>query len=314
MSRRPIARRLRPLRHALETAAARAAMGLVSALPEHAALAVGAAIGRAAGVLLRRRARISLANLRVAFPQLDEPARRRIYRENMAELGRTAVEWARLPSLSPEALRERVEIVGYEHLGRALARGRGAFAVTAHYGNWELLPALMHAAHPEARLVFVGRTLQNPALFRLIVARREQGGGELLPQDARPILRALRDGKAVGVLVDQYTTQRKGGVLAPLLGVRAWTNAGPALLALRTGAAIVPAHVRRLHGGRHRLEFDPEITLVETGDRDADVRAAVTHINAALSRFIASQPAGWLWSHRRFRRSPDVPDDLYGRR
>jgi len=314
MSRRPISRRLRPLRHAIEVAAARAAMALVGALPERVALALGAAIGRAAGVLLPRRARISLANLRVAFPELDDAARRRIFRENMAELGRNAVEWARLPSLSPEALRERVEIVGLEHLRGALAKGRGVFSVTAHFGNWEMLPAVMHAAAPDTRVVFVGRTLRNAALYRLIIERREQGGGELLPQDARPILRALRDGKTVGVLVDQYTTQRHGGVLAPFLGVQAWTNAGPALLALRTGAAIVPAHVRRLGPGRHRLSFDPEIELVTTGDRDADVREAVTRINEALSRFIRSAPAGWLWSHRRFRRSPDVPEDLYGRR
>jgi KDO2-lipid IV(A) lauroyltransferase len=314
MSRRPISRALRPLRHAVELALARAVIALVCALPEGAALALGAGIGRAAGVVLRRRRRISLTNLRVVFPELDEAARLAIYRAGMLEFGRNAVEWARLPRLTPEALRERVEIVGLEHLRAALARGHGVFAVTAHYGNWELLPATMHASAPDTRVVVVGRALRNAALYRMIVARREQGGGALLPQDARPILRALRDGKTVGVLLDQYTTQRRGGVLVPFLGLRAWTNAGPALLALRTGAALVPAHVHPLGGGRHRLVFEAAIEPARTGDRDADVAETVARVNAALSAFIRAEPAPWLWSHRRFRRSPDVPEDLYGRR
>lgn len=314
MSRRPISRRLRPLRHAVELAAARGAMAVVSALPERFALAFGAALGRAAGVALRRRRRISLANLRVVFPELDAAARARIFRDSMVELGRCAVEWARLPQLSPEVLRQRVEIVGLEHLRAALAKGRGAFAVSAHYGSWELLPAVMHAAAPDTRVVVVGRRLRNAALYRLIAARREQGGGELLSQDARAILRALRDGRTVGVLLDQYTTQRRGGVLAPFLGARAWTNPGPALLALRTGAPLVPAHVHRIGPDRHRLVFDPEIPVPSSGDRPADVTEAVARTNEALSRVIRADPAPWLWSHRRFRRSPDVPEDLYKRR
>jgi len=314
MSRRRISRKVRPLRHAVEVALARAAIALVCALPERAALAVGAGIGRAAGALLRRRRRISLANLAVVFPELDPATRAAIYRRHMREVGCNAVEWARLPLLTPEALAERVEIVGLEHLRAAVAQGRGVFAVTAHYGNWELLPATMHAVAPDTRVVVVGRTLRNAALYRMIVARREQGGGELLAQDARPILRALRDGKTVGVLVDQYTTKRRGGVLAPFLGLRAWTNAGPALLALRTGALLVPAHVHPLGGGRHRLVLDPAIEPSSTGDREADLLATVTRMNQALSGFIRADPAPWLWSHRRFRRSPDVPEELYGRR
>ncbi|HVP28365.1 MAG TPA: lysophospholipid acyltransferase family protein [Myxococcota bacterium] len=313
MSRRPIARRLRPLRHALELVATRGAIALVCALPERAALGLGAALGRAAGAVLRRRARISLVNLRVALPEKSDAERRAIYRASMAEFGRNAVEWARLPRLAPAELRARVETVGLEHLRDALAKGHGALAVTAHYGNWELLPAAMHALAPDTRLVAVGRTLRNAELYRMIVARREQGGGELLPQDARPILRALREGKSVGVLVDQYTTQRRGGVLAPFLGVQAWTNAGPALLALRTGAPLVPAHAERTGPGRHRIVFGPEIAPARSGDRDADVRETTARINAALSGFIRQDPVPWLWSHRRFRKSPDAPADLYGR-
>jgi KDO2-lipid IV(A) lauroyltransferase len=164
---------------------------------------------------------------------------------------------------------------------------------------------------PDWRISAVGRAQRNTALYEMIRARREQGGGVLLPQDARAILRALRENAIVGVLVDQYTTGRKGGVLVPFLGLRAWSNAGPALLALRTGAALVPVHVERVGPRRHRIVFEPEIEPVSTGDREADVRETSERLQAAISTWIRRDPVPWLWSHRRFRRSPDAPESLY---
>lgn len=314
MSRRPISRRLRPLRHALELFAARLAISFVTRLSEPQARALGAALGRASGTLLLRRTRIARANLRVVFPQLDAAAREQILRASLEESGVAAVEWARMPLLDAAALRERCEVIGLEHFDRAIEQGRGAFAATAHFGSWEVLPALVLAHRPTLPLVVVGRELRNRRLYEWIRARREQGGATLLAQDARAILRALRAGSLVGVLVDQYTTQRRGGVLVPFLGVNAWSNSGPALLALRTGAAIVPAHVHRGPDGRLRLVIEPAIEIAPTGDRAADVRSITARLAEVLGRAIHEDPAPWLWSHRRFRRSPDLPDDLYERR
>lgn len=313
MSRRPISRALRPLRHALELFAARIAIALVMRLSEARARALGAALGRASGRLLPRRTRIARANLRVAFPALDDAARERILRASLEEAGVAAMEWARMPALDAAALRERCEVQGIEHFDAALAQGKGAFAATAHYGSWEMLPAAVRAHRPEMPVAVVGREMRNRALYDWIRARREQGGAKLLPQDAKAILRALRAGSLVGVLVDQYTTQRKGGVLVPFLGVRAWCNAGPALLSLRTGAPIVPIHVHRLDDGRLRLVIEPAIEIVATGDRAEDVRAITACMAERLGRVICEEPAPWLWSHRRFRRSPDLPEDLYER-
>lgn len=312
MNRSPLAKRLRPMRHALELAFARAGIALVNALPEAWALRLGAALGRASALVLRRRSRVALANLRLVFPEWSDVRRREVMKESAAEFGRSAVEWARLPSLPPQVVRERFELVGEEHLQSALATGRPILAATAHYGNWEILPLAVHAVRPDIRLVAVGRTLRNEALYRLIVARRTQGGGELVAQDARAILRALRQGAVVGVLVDQYTTGRKGGVLVPFLGRKAWTNAGPALLALRTNAVVLPGHVERIEGGRHRVVLSAPLELTRSSDREADVLAATARIQQAVESWVRADPVPWLWTHRRFRRSPDAPGDLYG--
>lgn len=303
-----------PLRWRLEFVLAWLATAWIRALPERAALALGAWLGRLAPSCLPRRARLVRENLRLVHPDWSETRREALLRANFVELGRCMAEWARLPDLDAGSLQERVELEGLEHLRAALARGRGALVVTAHYGLWELIPAAVRAHLPGLDVAAVGRTLRNPYLFDLIVRRREAGGGELLPQEARAILRALRRGVAIGILIDQYTSERRTGVLAPFLGLRAWTNAGPATLALRTGAPVLPVHVRRREGVRHVIVLGPEIPPPASGELRADVLELTARINRAVGAFIEDDPVPWLWSHRRFRRSPDAPAGVYGER
>ena len=164
MSRRPRSRAWRPLRHAIELAAARLAIGFVCALPERPALALGAWLGRASGLVLRRRSRVALANLRIVFPELRRRARRAILRESLAEMGRCAVDWARVAQWSAEEIRARVEIVGAEHLVAAVAAGHGRSARRCTSGSWELRagrlsgriyriwPSLWSVANPKSGL------------------------------------------------------------------------------------------------------------------------------------------------------------------
>lgn len=281
---------------------------LAKRVPEGLALWVGAAGGRAAWWLLPRRRRLARRNLRIAFPAWSDERREAVARASFEELGRCLAEWSRLPALGPEELRARVELVGAEHADAALAAGRGVFFATAHYGNWELLPAAWRAWRPDSELVVVGRTFEDEDLQRRVERRRVQGGGALLRRDAREILRALRRGVAVGVLVDLYTPKRRGGVLLPFFGVRAWTNVGPATLALRTGAPIVPVTIRRVEGGRHRVVFRPPLAPVRRGDRAQETAALAAAMLEALETTIRADPVPWLWVHRRWKRSPDLED------
>jgi KDO2-lipid IV(A) lauroyltransferase len=295
----------RARRRAVTALVATGAAGL-TVLPEGLALPLGAALGGAAAHGLRRRTRDALANLRLVFPERSDAERAAIWRSSCAELGRCVVEWARLPKVSTERLLERVEVVGLENLAKAAELGRGVLAITAHYGNFEYIPAVIRARMPGASISVVGRTMPTPEMQTLIERRRIRGGGEVIPQDARAILRALREGTIIGILVDHYTRERRGGVLAPFLGVQAWTTAGPALLALRTGCPMVPLHIRRLRDGHHRIEVEPVLELPRHGERTQDVEAATALMNRVIGRWILEDPVPWTWSHRRFRYSPDA--------
>jgi KDO2-lipid IV(A) lauroyltransferase len=300
------------LRWRLEAAGIGAAVGALQVLPERSALAVGAGVGRGFAYLDTHYCHLARANIALVFPNWSDAEREDLLRTSFAELGRSAAEWARLSALSPRAVKARVEIRGLEHLEKALAEGKGALIATAHYGCWELMLRAVAGVLPEREVTAVGRANPNPYLEKMISRRRKLGGSQPLAQDARSILRALRRNATIGVLADHYLSQRRGGLLVPFLGTPAWSNPGPATLALRTGCPLLLAHTYRLGGSRHRIELKPPRELPTSGERLANIAALTARINEEIGRLIRRRPEHWLWATRRWRASPDVAPDLYG--
>ena len=282
-----------------------AAVAALQALPERWALATGAAVGHGFAGLDTRGCRLARANIALIFPNWSDREREALLRSSFEELGRNAAEWARLPLLSPREVKARVEIRGLEHLEKALAEGRGVVIATAHYGGWELMLRAVGAALPELEITAVGRAQPNPYLQRMISRRRNLAGSPPLAQDARSILRALRRNAAIGLLTDHYLSQRRGGLLVPFLGIPAWSNPGPATLALRTGSPLLLAHTHRLGGSRHRVQLEPR-ELPASEEQQANVAALTARINEDIGRLIRRQPEHWLWATHRWRASPGV--------
>ena len=97
----------------------------------------------------------------------------------------------------------------------------------------------------------------------------------------------------------------------PFFGVRASTSAGVATLAIRSGAPVVPVYALREAPDRHRIVVIPALETPQTGDRRRDARAATRLYNAVFESIIRRHPEHWMWGHRRFRHSPDLPGDPY---
>jgi KDO2-lipid IV(A) lauroyltransferase len=211
---------------------------------------------------------------------------------------------------SEEELRRRVRFEHLERIQQALAGGRGALILTLHFGSIELaMQALPLAGVP---LTVVGRPLPNPWIRRHMAQQRTRTGATLLEHhDVAPrILDALRRGRAVAFLNDQYA-RRTGGILSPLFGARCFTAPGVALLALRSGAPVLPFYIVRDAPDQHRGVFLPKLELERTGEVRRDVATATARTNQVLETIIRRHPEQWLWAHRRFRRSPDLPRDFY---
>jgi KDO2-lipid IV(A) lauroyltransferase len=203
----------------------------------------------------------------------------------------------------PSFLLSRVKVEGVEHLNSAMARGRGVLILTAHFGNWELLAAShVLTAFP---LSVVARPLDHPALDRLVARFRARSRAELINKHRAlsEILSALRRQRMVGILLDQNASRREG-VFVPFFGIPASTSKGLALLALKTGAPVVPIFIRREPDGRHRVIVDPAVPLSPTGDRDRDLVEATAAFTRIIEANVRQWPEQWLWIHRRWKTRP----------
>lgn len=285
-------------------------VGVVRALPESVARRLARSVALRMFAQGGRRQAAALANLALAYPELSEAARREIARESWVQTAWGMLDAARARTWSDDELRRRVRFENVAGVERALTRGRGAVILTLHFGSIEL--ALMTIPLAGIPLTVVGRPLPNPWIRRHMTQQRTRTGAQLLEHhDVAPrILRALRQGRGVAFLNDQYA-RRTGGILAPLFGARCFTAPGAALLALRSGAPVLPFYIVREAPDRHRAVFLPELVLERTGDVHRDVATATARTNQTLEAIIRLHPEQWLWSHRRFRRSPDLPADFY---
>jgi KDO2-lipid IV(A) lauroyltransferase len=290
--------------------AARALLGAIDRLGRERAFAAAGGIGRAYGRVGGPRTADALAHLRIAFPEWRERERRAVLERSFANLARSFVELCTLGSLSREELRALVDVEGFEHFeaARRVLPGGGVVALTAHFGNWEILAAIM-AAHG-IPIAVVQRPRDNPLLDDLAGRLRAAGGVELLPRGsaARGVLRALRDGKVVAMPLDQNAARREG-VFVPFFGRLACTRDGPARIAMKTGAPVLPVFIERIGDTlRHRVHAHPPLDLVPEGDdRDAAVVENVARMTSVIEAAIRHAPDQWIWTHRRWKTRPRTP-------
>ncbi len=292
---------------ALEAVAAAAlwlVLKLLAALGPVAASALCGAVARTLGPALPV-SRIAERNLRLALPELDAAARRRVVRLVWDNLGRTIGELANLPRLRQSAAGPGWELTGAEHLAAATAGGP-AVIVSGHYGNWELLtPA---AAQLGLSIGGLYRAIANPWVDRMINALRRRAAGQDTPffakgaEGARAAFAHLRRGHVLGALIDQ---KLNNGIAASLFGHRAMTAPAAAAFALRLRCPVLPVHVERIGPARLRIVCEAPIPLPDSGDRDADILALTEAINRRLEAWVRARPEFWLWLHRRW------PNEVY---
>jgi KDO2-lipid IV(A) lauroyltransferase len=294
---------LTALRHAVEAAAFGVLYGLARVLPRRALLGLGGLVGSVASRFESARRGVTLSNLRAALgEQLEEPQLRRIARACWRHFGRISFETLGL-RVSPESIADFVEVEGLEHARAAYAKGRGVLLFTGHYGHWELLN-LVHGALG-MKMTVVVRPIDNPWIDRTINALRRRTGNEVIRKRdaAREMLRTLRAGGAVGLLIDQDA--RHQGVFVPFFGRPASTTPALALVALRTGVPVIPFYCRPVGDGRYRLTYEPPVELPSGEDREDDVVRLTARCTAILESWVRREPEYWLWMHRRWKTRPE---------
>jgi len=284
---------------------------LMGLLPRPLARVVAIGIARLAYRLQTRLRRVGLRNLEIAFPQMKPGERIRLLRAEFDNLGRLLAECCLFPRYRRETVAQIATYEGLEHYLEARQRGKGVLLLTAHLGGWEV-GSFVHSlnGYPVREVV---RPLDNPYINRLVEDYRTRHGNTTVGKQnfARGLLAAMRAGETVGVLMDTNMTPPQG-VFVPFFGVPACTACGVARVALHTDAAVVPAFtIWDQSAGRYRIQFEPALTLVRSGDDDADSLANTAQFTRVIEDFVRRYPDQWLWVHRRWKTRPPGEPPLY---
>lgn len=263
-----------------------------------AASDLGARLARAIGPWLPV-SRVGDRNLRLIMPHLSRRERRRIIGDVWDNLGRTIGELPHLGSLDMSDAGPGFVVDGASHL-----QPGPAIYASAHFGNWEALPAI--CARYGAVFSSFYRAANNRQVDALILRLRRAAVRQDIPlfakgtAGAHAAARHLAKGGALGILVDQKLNE---GLELPFLGKPAMTSAAAATLALHYRCPIILGRIVREGPARLRLIVEPPIVPRPSNDRTRDVEALTRMLNDKISDWVLANPGAWLWLHRRWPRA-----------
>lgn len=264
-------------------------IGSVSRLPRRLVMRFGGALARFAGLFLKRKTRRIRENLVSAgIFQPDQVARRA-----WSSMGATFMEMLWILGRTPQAVLADVEVIGVEELEVAGQQGRGVLLVSGHIGNWELVPLCV--AQAGLKMAVVAREMSAPALEERIIAFREKGQVRTLVREKAgtsvTAYRWLHRGDVLGSMMDRLSAGRR--LKVPLLGRFTNMPVAPAVLACRTGAAVVLGCARRRPDGSSAVVFR------RVGDGPFKEPEDLLHaVAAALDADLRQHPEEWFWIYR----------------
>jgi len=298
------------LRTNVEYLFARVILGFFSRLPLALAISVGRSIGRVAMVVPKLR-RTGKRNLELAFPDLDENERVRLLRGCFESLGRLLGIFSHFRDRSTERLKQTIACEGMENIRDALSQNRGVIAFTGHVGAWELSsygPSLY-----DFHFGFLVRRIDNAKIEGLVDKFRAARGNWTIDKRmaAREMLRMLKKGEMLGILVDLNALDREA-MFVDFFGVKAATTFVVAKLALRTGAPVIPIFSPwDKSQKKFTVTIGEPLKFDRTGDEEVDTLRATQLLTNVVEDWIRRYPDQWLWIHRRWKTRPPGEAAIY---
>jgi KDO2-lipid IV(A) lauroyltransferase len=286
----------RRLRRPFEWLAIWVALAIIPPLSLASVLKLSRRVADCAYLCDRRGKAVARANLRLMFGARMTPARERaLIRRSYRNMARVLINvfW-----MSRDTRARMADQVTFNPAALdSLRDNQPAVAVSAHFGNWEILSqACVASGIP---MMSVAKQIGSPEMTEQLIRLRSTIGQQLVPAEGaiRPMLASLKRGGSIGLLIDQHTHIRDGGTWVTLFGVPAGISLAPAALARKTKVPIVFVWSRPLKDGRYRIEpgqiFQPDPQI-----SDAD---RAQQLASAFERVIRRHPSLWCLNYRRWR-------------
>jgi KDO2-lipid IV(A) lauroyltransferase len=278
-------------------------MALVRWLPLPAALALGRGMGTLMRLLARKRYRVALKNLDIAFGESKSRAEKeRIARDCFKHFGMFAVESLKFGYLSQAEVDRRIYVdpESQRDFDELMSHGKGCLLITGHIGNFEIAGRWITARGHE--LFALARRARDTGTTDVMTQARERMGIKVvtLNQSLKPVFAGLKRNALVAIICDQNA----GDVFVPFFGRPTGTVDGPARIALRMGTPMLFFYCVRDGKGGYAIRSHGHYWAEPTGETEADVVRAMTEVNRKLEEIIRLYPEQWLWFHDRWKSSP----------
>ena len=285
------------VRHLAEALAAIIFFWLFRLLPIDWASGLAGGLARTIGPTLgvSNRAR---RNIERALPELAACERETVIRDMWDNLGRVVGEYPHISELHARGAGNRLEIIGVEFIDQLRDDDKPGVFMMAHLGNWEF--SGLASSQRGLAVDRVYRQANNRLTEWVLNQGRASIEGALIPKGpagAKQILTSLKAGNHLALLVDQ---KMNDGISVPFFGADAMTAPALAQLALRLECPVVPVRVKRLKGANFQVIVSPPIEFRPSGERQTDLLAYMTQVNAIIEGWIRDTPGQWLWLHNRW--------------
>ena len=277
---------------------------LLQSMTLHCVRITARSLGLLAACCFPFRRSVIIEQLQRAFPEKGRREISSIARQSYVNLVTTVCELIWTPCLTRETMDREMRLVNVEAVLRARERGHGIVFVTGHYGNWEWIPHPLTASLG-IRILAIVHPLHNVRVDAAVESYRRTHGIRLVDMKhaAREALNALHGGDAMLIVADQSAPRES--IFVRFLGRPAATFKGPAMFALKTGAALIAVFSLRRADGGYDLLFREVPAGDLTGASDRNIGELTRRHVKVLESMVRERPGEWLWHHRRWKTAPD---------
>ena len=252
-------------------------------------------------MLDKKHRKIAKVNLDLAYEnRISDEEKIIIIKKTYLNLILLLVDFVRNQGISKKDLLHKVIFENETVLLDALKENKKIILITAHYGNWELLPLSIAAKF--GPLTGVGRKLDSDAMDKILSTNREQFNIEMLDKQGamREMINVLKENRMLGLLVDQNTSANEG-ILVDFFNKPVRHTPAAAILARRFDAVIIPAFITTENHQHYKITFYEAIKTDKTEDKDKDIFESVQKQAKITEQIIKQKPEEWFWLHQRWK-------------
>ena len=249
------------------------------------------------------RKKVVAENLRTSFPEKSSEELKSIEKKYFRYLADVIVETVKLFTISEKEVMERMQCTNFELIKGYFAEGKSVIGALGHYGNWELAGHCLSLLTQAERRVIVYKPLNNPIFENAFKRMRTRFGATVVAmQNTMRALVSYKNQPSITVLVsDQTPARNEINYFTQFLNHATPVFLGVEKLSKLLNDAVVFCDIRRIKRGYYKVTFVPLFA-----DAKDTAEHEITHAHVQyLENVIKQDPAYWLWSHRRWKFTPE---------